>query len=552
MNLTTEQILQKGIEAHQAGQFNEANHLYSSIIRSEPDHPDANHNLGVLMFGFGEKQDSLPFFKTALKSNPNVAQYWLSYIDALLQLDKKNEAKNLLNEAKKNNFKGDGFDNLEKKLNTSEFNHEMNEPTQVQLEVVINLYNQGLLEQVLDKTSELLKNFPNSATLYNLQGAANNGLMQYDAAIQSFEKAINIKSDFSDALNNLGISLQEKGRLKEAIVAFKKALSINPSYADAYYNMGIALQKDGELIEVIEAFNQAIQVKPNFPEAHNNLGIALQEQGKLEEATRAFNTAVSINNEYSEAYYNLGDAFKEQGIIEQAIQAYNQALTIKPNYAEAKHMLSALTGKSTTEAPREYIENLFDKHAKNFDHSLVDKLDYKTPKILLGIAKKMHGNNTLGSVLDLGCGTGLLGSEARGFCERLEGIDLSQAMLEQATFKNIYDKLTHIEINEYLSNANLDFDYFFSADVFIYLGDLAQVFQLIKSRNKRPGKLAFSTEHTEKTGFCLESSGRYSHSKKYIEDLCKKYDYSIAHFSKTDLRKEKGTYLTGGLYLLNF
>ena len=78
------------------------------------------------------------------------------------------------------------------------------------------------------------------------------------------------------------------------------------------------------------------------------------------------------------------------------------------------------------------------------------------------------------------------------------------------------------------------------------------MFHLIKSRNKRTGKLVFSTEHTEKHGFHLEQSGRYSHSKDYIEGLCKKFDYSISHFSKVGLRKEKGKFLTGGLYLLNF
>ena len=196
MDLITEQILQKGIEAHQAGQFHEANRLYNSILSSQPNHPDANHNLGVLNFGFGKKEDSLPFFKNALDSNPNVAQFWLSYIEALLQLDKKSEAKILLKRAKENNMRGDSFDNLEKKLNSYEHIHVNNLPNQelpqTQLELVIYLYNQGSLQQVLDKTYELLKNYPNSAILCNIQGAANNCLMQYDEAIQSFDNSIKI------------------------------------------------------------------------------------------------------------------------------------------------------------------------------------------------------------------------------------------------------------------------------------------------------------------------------------------------------------------------
>ena len=51
------------------------------------------------------------------------------------------------------------------------------------------------------------------------------------------------------------------------------------------------------------------------------------------------------------------------------------------------------------------------------------------------------------------------------------------------------------------------------SDVFIYIGDLSEVFRLIKSRNSKAGKLVFSTEHNDSSGYTLEKTGRYSHSK---------------------------------------
>ena len=154
--------------------------------------------------------------------------------------------------------------------------------------------------------------------------------------------------------------------------------------------------------------------------------------------------------------------------------------------------------------------------------------------------------------MDLGCGTGLAGVELRQSCQTITGIDLSQKMLAEARRKNVYNKLNYTGIVEYLSEAPLDFDLFLSLDVFIYVGDLSKVFQLIKSRNKRKGRLAFSTEHTEKKDFFLEETGRYSHSKSYIENLCKEFNYHLLHFSKIELRKEKDRFLSGGLYLLEF
>ena len=168
------------------------------------------------------------------------------------------------------------------------------------------------------------------------------------------------------------------------------------------------------------------------------------------------------------------------------------------------------------------------------------------------IITKRNPGKVLGSVLDLGCGTGLAGLNLKQFCQKIEGIDLSNSMLEQARIKGVYDKLIHGDIVEHLTEAELDFDYFISTDVFVYVGELSDVFRLIKSKNTRKGKLVFSTEHTEREGFYLEKSGRYSHSKTYIESLCGKYDYHLSHYSEVDLRKEKSEFLRGGLYILDF
>ena len=88
MEFTLDQVLQKGIEAHKAGNVQEADRYYTAILKANPKHPDANHNMGVLAVGLGKVEAALPFLKTALETNPSIAQYWLSYIDALIKLDR--------------------------------------------------------------------------------------------------------------------------------------------------------------------------------------------------------------------------------------------------------------------------------------------------------------------------------------------------------------------------------------------------------------------------------------------------------------------------------
>ena len=460
------------------------------------------------------------------------------------------------------------------------------EPTHEQVQELIDLYNYGQFEKILKKVKPLIVVFPKAAVLHNVQGVSNAALQIFDAAIESYKKAIIIKPDYDEAYNNMGNALKDNAQLDAAINSYKKAIKINPDYADAYRNMGTALQDKGELDAAIDSYKQAIKIKPDYADAYSNMGTVLMEQGHQDAAIEFYNKALIINPGFADAHYNMGIVLQDKGELDAALNSYNQALkiqpdhaeahnglgivlkdkgelnaaiasfkqaiTIKPNYNEAIHVLASLTGETTNSAPREYVEKLFDAYASKFENALVEKLEYQAPKIITEMIIKRHPNKALGSVLDLGCGTGIAGLELKQFCQNLEGIDLSNSMLEQARTKDVYDKLIHGDIVEHLTEAELDFDYFISTDVFIYVGELSDVFRLIQSRNNRQGKLVFSTEHTEGKDFYLEKSGRYSHSKNYIDCLCFKYGYQLVHFEKIKLRKEKSGFLIGGLYLLEF
>jgi tetratricopeptide (TPR) repeat protein len=346
--LTIDQALQQGVEAHKAGQVQEADRLYTAILKAQPKHPDANHNMGVLAVGVSKIEQALPFFKTALEANPATAQFWLSYIDALIKLGKLADAKAVLDQARSKGAKGDGFDKLEQRLKEAvqkpmAASKIAAEPQQDQLQSVINLYSQGQLQQALRQAETLVQQFPQSAILFNIQGAALKGLGQLGLSVEAYNKALAIKPDYAEAYYNMGNALKDQGKLEEAIEAYNKALAIKPDYAEAYNNMGVTLKDQGKLEEAIEAYSKALAIKPDYAEAHNNMGLALKDQGKLEEAIEAYNKALAIKPDSAEAYYNMGNALKDQGKLEEAIEAYNKALAIKPDYAEAHRHLSILT-----------------------------------------------------------------------------------------------------------------------------------------------------------------------------------------------------------------
>tara|TARA_Y100000589_G_scaffold19324_1_gene16109 strand:- start:347 stop:2719 length:2373 start_codon:yes stop_codon:yes gene_type:complete len=280
MELTIEQALQKGIEAHKAGRLQEADHYYTAILKANSRHPDANHNMGVLAVGVGRVSAALPFFKTALEENLSVAQYWLSYIDALIKLDHIKDAKAVFVEAKSKGAKGGDFDEVEKRLglskNVNTQGLEFQKPSQNQLQLLISLYQQRKFVKALNEASKLLMKYPNSAVLYNIVGFTNSALGNRNEAVASYTKAIKTQPNYATAYNNMGLALRDQGKLDEAIVSYAEAINNRPNYATAYNNMGLALRDQGKLDKAIAAYAKALAIKPDLNEAYYNMGIALK------------------------------------------------------------------------------------------------------------------------------------------------------------------------------------------------------------------------------------------------------------------------------------
>ena len=212
MKLSIQQALQNGVNSHKAGKIKEADQYYTAILNAQPKHPDANHNMGVLAVGINKIEQALPFFKTAIDSNPNIEQFWLSYINALIKLSRFTDARHLFDQAKSRGFKSDDFYKLEqlikeeliepinqttlienatKETATSgnlEKNTLVEDPPKKELEILINLYRQKQFGQLLDKVSLLELEYPNSFFLNNISGASHTALGHLDEAIKAYSK----------------------------------------------------------------------------------------------------------------------------------------------------------------------------------------------------------------------------------------------------------------------------------------------------------------------------------------------------------------------------
>ena len=116
MELTVDQALQQGIAAHKEGKLQDAERLYRAILQAQPNHPDANHNLGVLAMAVGKPLDAIPLFKLAVEANPKVVQFWISYTDALINLERFDEAKRALVEGEQSGVSADKLELLHQQI----------------------------------------------------------------------------------------------------------------------------------------------------------------------------------------------------------------------------------------------------------------------------------------------------------------------------------------------------------------------------------------------------------------------------------------------------
>ena len=440
MKLTLDQALQKGIEAHKAGQVQEAAQLYMGILKALPRHPDANHNLGVLAASLNQLDAALPLLKAALDADPAIEQFWISYIDALIKEKQLKHAKRVIQLAKTAGFFGERFDALGEQL--TQISHSVPEkklvrfiPPQTKVNCMLASYQNGQYEVTQDLALSITKEFPNYQLSWKILGAVLGQVGRLDDALIAIQRALELDPKDANSYSNLGIILNDLGRFKQAETAHMQALLLKPNFIEAHYNLGNTFKKLDRLEDAEASYKKAISLKPDYALAHSNLGNVMIDLGRLGQAEASYRKAIALKPDYAEAHYNLANIMVEKGRLEQAESSYRQAIILKPNYAKAYTNLSmclkdkgdlvsalAVCKKSISLNPKSSISHfnmgIILYGSGDVDAALVsvEKANYINPKakknkLLLTVlkARKAHGKTepSIGSISNLTSNIGL-------------------------------------------------------------------------------------------------------------------------------------------------
>lgn len=413
----------------------------------------------------------------------------------------------------------------------------------------------GKYETAIDLIGRAVKINPKAAMFQNNLGETYLSLGRLVEAETLCRQALDLQPDFPEANYNLAKVLRAQGRFDESIFCFEEVLRRRPDFVDAYVGLGETMYRHGRVDAALTLYQSALSRHPDNPTLLSSMGIVLRALGRVDDAIEAYEKAIAARPDIPELYNNLAIAYKAQGKLSEAAACYRKVVELRPNDESARHLLAAVQQATTDHAPRGYVQETFDNYAEKFDQHLTGKLEYQVPR-LLGEAVKSFPSWNDGrklDVVDMGCGTGLMGVELRDISRHLVGIDLSPKMIDKARERAIYDELVVGDLLDYLAKLESNsFDLATSADVFVYIGNLAPIFEHCQRFLRPHGLLAFSVEalSDESRDFELTVTGRYRQSRAYIGKLSQRFGFSEVRFAPICVRKEEGQSVNGYLYLL--
>ena len=569
-------LLQKAVDLHNQGNFDEAEILYRQILETAPKNPIVLNLLGMIAQSKNAHNQAIELLYAAQKHNPNEPMYPFNLGFSLLQIGKFSEAEASFSKALNlsANFKEAAYYLgicAEKKGDITKANFYYHKALEIDSSYVdpklaLSLLNDGLRELlVLDE--EICNNYLIKANISKKYFDTGD----LSSAIDYAKKAYELNPDDDEITTFYATLLLENNQINEAEQLFEFALKINSKNISTLINLANISAQNNNQQKAEDLYRQAIDISPKNFDAHLNFANLLFNQNRKAEALDEYREAAIINPQSAALSRNLAALLCEEEEYEEALgllfNALNQkdsnaisiniaetltllaykdketALKIAENWCRsmpdntfAKHTLSALKGEKI-EDNKIYSECLFDAFADNYDEVL-QRIDYSVARRIAELIRDIEG-----TIIDLGCGSGLVGTNSLNFQQRFIGVDISAKMLEKAKKTGRYERLIKSDILEYLETKP-QADLLIAADVLCYFSNLNEFFKLTKGY-----KLCFSVEALENSeDFALLPSGRCAHNKRYIKRLLAENGFGNIKYYEETIRYENGLPIKGYIF----
>lgn len=350
-----------------------------------------------------------------------------------------------------------------------------------------------------------LANLDQSTPVYFINlGVVHYQLGNYARATECYYKALDIDENNFVAYNNLANALMKQKRHSEARYIIEKGLKINPENVDVLFNMALVLYQNNEYERSIEYFIKVLRY----------------QQDNLEVLHQIANCYLYLEKEHLAKKY------------------LQKALQIKPDDVYASYYLSIIAGKPAPEYATQFAEIYFANLAEGYDWSYMYRYNYKVPDGVVRILQEQYSDSAqrFNSVLDLGCGTGLMGEKlAQTFkLAKLVGIDVSQPMLAQAKAKKVYTQLECYDVTQGLKALQqLNYDLITAVGFLGYVPDLTTALREMANMLSDDAIAVFDlTFHNDDQNLKINLSTEVSYKLSYAEHCISQAGLAIVHQEK--------------------
>lgn len=190
--------------------YDQAIDTYRELLKIEPMHPTAYHNLGAALGNTRRGQEALEAYQTAVKLAPSQAPFHASLGSAYMNLRRWDESLAALNEA-------------------------------VRLD-------------------------PNRAATYNALGFLFDNTRRFEEALVANKKECELAPDKPAGFHNLGLTYMKLGKPADAIAPLERALKLAPTYRSARYHLSNAFSRLKRYNEAVDSFSKLLEIDPDDDE----------------------------------------------------------------------------------------------------------------------------------------------------------------------------------------------------------------------------------------------------------------------------------------------
>lgn len=281
------------------------------------------------------------------------------------------------------------------------------------------------------------------------------------------------------------------------------------------------------------------------------LALQLAEWGDFTAAADLLRQGIELAPHWAPFYFHLGEALRQSGNDAAAEAALTQYLDRDPADNMGATIKLSLMAKLAPPPvlPEGYVRSLFDQYAPRFEKCLVENLGYHTPEHIADAVRSVQ-SGPYGRVLDLGCGTGLAALQFVADANHITGLDLAPKMVEESRAKNIYHALHVASVEDFLRDDNTPpYDLVLSADVFVYIGALEDIFLRLGERMASGALFAMSVQTLADGDWILGEDHRYSHSRGYLERCSALAGLTPVVCTPVTLREDAGKPVNGMVFV---